>query len=114
MCTARQTNRRWLLSPGNDDFFFLFPSLLFIFINLFIFAKMHHRESGDLRWILRRGNDVLVDPGHRNPLSCSAHQVYSLLQVPDCLIDLVVDDGLVKVVCVGLLEDLGLLLQSQQ
>ncbi len=52
-----------------------------------------------------------VDPGHRNPLAGGAHQIDGLLQVLDGLIDLVVDDGLVEVVGVGLLQDLRLLLQ---
>lgn len=52
-----------------------------------------------------------VDPGHRNPLAGGAHQIDGFLQVLDGLIDLVVDDGLVEVVGVGLLQDLRLLLQ---
>lgn len=60
----------------------------------------------------RGGGGGSVDPGHGDPLAGGAHQVDGLLQVPDGLIDLVVDDGLVEVVGVGLLQDLGLLLQS--
>lgn len=52
-----------------------------------------------------------VHPGHRDPLTGGAHQVNGLLQVPDGLVNLVVDDGLVEVVCVGLLQDLRLFLQ---
>lgn len=57
------------------------------------------------------GSCMSVDPGHRNPLAGCAHQIDGLLQVPDGLIDLVVDDGLVEVVGIGLLQDLRLLLQ---
>lgn len=53
----------------------------------------------------------LVDPGNGHPLARRAHEVDGLLEVSDGLVDLVVDDGLVKVVCVGLLQDLRLLLQ---
>lgn len=53
----------------------------------------------------------LINPGHRNPLSGGTHQVHSLLQQTDGVVDLVVDDGLVEVMGVGLLEALGLLLQ---
>lgn len=52
-----------------------------------------------------------VDPGHRNPLAGGAHQIHGHFQVLDGLIDLIVDDGLVKVVGVGLLQDLRLFLQ---
>lgn len=52
-----------------------------------------------------------VHPGHRDPLTGGAHQVNGLLQVPDGLINLIVDDGLVEIVCVGLLQDLRLFLQ---
>lgn len=52
-----------------------------------------------------------VNPGHRNPLAGGAHQIHGLFQVPDGLVDLVVDDGLVEVVGVGLLQDLRLLLE---
>lgn len=55
-----------------------------------------------------------VDPGHRNPLAGGAHQIHGLFQVPDGLVDLVVDNGLVKVVGVGLLQDLRLFLQPLQ
>ncbi len=54
---------------------------------------------------------VLVDPGHWNPLGCGANQVYGFLQEPNSLVNLIIDDGLVKIVCICLLEDLGLLLQ---
>ena len=52
-----------------------------------------------------------VDPGHRDPLAGGAHQINGLLQVPDGFIDLVVDNGHIEVVGVGLLQDLRLLLQ---
>lgn len=72
------------------------------------------------KWWLRhcywedRRRSRSVDPGHRNPLAGGAHQIDGLLQVPDSVIDLIVDDGLVKVVGVGLLQDLRLLLQPLQ
>lgn len=81
-------------------------SVPLLFSYLFLVAKMCEREFAASRSSRRRVRGVLVDPGHGHPLRCSAHQIYSLLQVPDRLIDLVVDDGLVKVVCVCLLEDL--------
>lgn len=40
-----------------------------------------------------------------------AHQVHGLLQVLDGLVNLIVDDGHVEVVGVGLLQDLRLFLQ---
>lgn len=52
-----------------------------------------------------------VDPRDGHPLAGGADHVDGLLQVPDGLVDLIVDDGLVKVVSVRLLQDLGLLLQ---
>ncbi len=54
---------------------------------------------------------VLVDPGHWNPLGCGANQVYGFLQELNSLVNLIIDDGLVKIMCICLLEDLGLLLQ---
>lgn len=54
----------------------------------------------------------LVDPRHWNPLGCGANQVYGFLQEPNSLVNLIIDDGLVKIVCICLLEDLRLLLQS--
>lgn len=47
-----------------------------------------------------------VDPGDRDPLRSGGHQVYSLLQQSDGVINLIVDDGLVKVVSVGPLQHL--------
>lgn len=49
-----------------------------------------------------------VDPGHGDPLTGGAHLLHSLLQVPDGLVNLVVDNGHVKVVGVGLLQDFRL------
>lgn len=46
-----------------------------------------------------------IDPGHRDPLTDGAHLVHSLLQVPDGLINLIVDNSHVEVVGVGLLQD---------
>lgn len=59
----------------------------------------------------RRSGCRSVDPGHGNPLAGGAHQIHGLLQVPDGLVNLVVDDGLVEVVGVGLLQDLRLFLE---
>jgi len=53
---------------------------------------------------------LLVHPGDGHPLRGGAHQVDGLLQQADGVVDLVVDDGLVEVVGVGLLQGLGLLL----
>lgn len=57
------------------------------------------------------GLAVLVDPGHRNPLGGAANHVYGFLQEADGLVNFIIDDGLVKVMCICLLEDLRLLLQ---
>lgn len=57
---------------------------------------------------------ISVDPGHRDPLAGGAHQVHGLLQERDGFVDLVVDDGLVEAVGVGVLQDLRLLLQPLQ
>lgn len=54
---------------------------------------------------------VSVDPGDGDPLRGGGHQVDGLLQQSDGVVDLVVDDGLVEAVGVGLLQDLRLLLQ---
>ena len=55
-----------------------------------------------------------VDPGDGHPLGGGGHQVHGLLQQADGVVDLVVDDGLVKVVGVGALQQLRLLLQPLQ
>lgn len=47
-----------------------------------------------------------VDPGDGDPLGSGGHQVHGLLQQADGVIDLIVDDGLVKVVSVGSLKHL--------
>ncbi|TNN70239.1 hypothetical protein EYF80_019453 [Liparis tanakae] len=52
-----------------------------------------------------------IDPGDGDPLGGGGHQVYGLLQQPDGVVDLVVDDGLVEVVGVGPLQHLGFLLE---
>jgi len=57
------------------------------------------------------GVGASVDPGDGDPLGGGGHQVYGLLQQPDGVVDLVVDDGLVKVVAVGPLQHLGFLLE---
>lgn len=67
------------------------------------------------RWIVEGDERVAVecmsvDPGDGNPLRSGGHQVHGLLQQADGVVDLVVDDGLVKVVSVGLLQHLRLLL----
>lgn len=54
---------------------------------------------------------VSVDPGDGDPLRGGGHQVDGLLQQSDGVVDLVVDDGLVKVVGVGPLQHLGFLLE---
>lgn len=70
----------------------------------------------DQRWIVQ-GDYLIaiecmsVDPGDRDPLRSGGHQVYGLLQQPDGVINLIVDDGLVKVVSVGQLQHLRFLLQ---
>lgn len=55
---------------------------------------------------------VSVDPGDGDPLGGGGHQVHGLLQQPDGVVDLVVDDGLVEVVGVSSLEHLGFFLES--
>lgn len=52
-----------------------------------------------------------VDPGDGDPLSRGGHQVNSLLQQADGVVDLVVNDGLVEVVSVGPLQHLRFLLE---
>lgn len=52
-----------------------------------------------------------VDPGDGDPLGSGGHQVHGLLQQADGVIDLIVDDGLVKVVSVGSLKHLWFLLE---
>lgn len=52
---------------------------------------------------LARGS---VDPGDGHPLGRGGHEVHGLLQQMDGVVDLVVDDGLVEVVGVGLLQHL--------
>lgn len=47
-----------------------------------------------------------VDPGDGDPLGSGGHQVYGLLQQADGVIDLIIDDGLIKVVSVGSLKHL--------
>ncbi len=54
---------------------------------------------------------VLVHPGHRHPLRSAGHQIDGLLQQPDRVVDLVIDDHLIEVMRVGELQRLRLLLQ---
>lgn len=65
----------------------------------------------DRRWIVQGDERIAVqcmsvDPGDRDPLGSGGHQIYSLLQQSDGVINLIVDDGLVKVVSVGPLQHL--------
>lgn len=53
-----------------------------------------------------------VDPGDGDPLGSGGHQVHGLLQQADGVIDLIIDDGLIKVVSVGSLKHLRFLLES--
>lgn len=74
-------------------------------------------SASDQRWIVQGVELIVVvecmsvDPGDGDPLRGGGHQVYRLLQQPDGVVDLVVDDGLVKVVGVGPLQHLGFLLE---
>lgn len=52
-----------------------------------------------------------VDPGDGDPLGSGGHQVHSLLQQADGVVDLIVDDGLIEVVSVGSLKHLRFLLE---
>lgn len=54
---------------------------------------------------------VSVNPGDRDPLRSGGHQVYSLLQQAEGVVNFIVDDGLVEVVSVGLLQHLRFLLE---
>lgn len=54
---------------------------------------------------------MLVHPGHRHPLRSAGHQVDGILQQPDSVVDLVIDDHLIEVMSVGVLQRLRLLLQ---
>lgn len=70
----------------------------------------------DQRWIVQADELIAVecmsvDPGDGDPLRSGGHQVYGLLQQSDGVINLIVDDGLVKVVSVGLLQHLRFLLE---
>lgn len=70
----------------------------------------------DKRWIVQADERIAVecmsvDPGDGDPLRSGGHQVHSLLQQSDGVVNLIVDDGLVKVVSVGPLQHLGFLLQ---
>lgn len=66
----------------------------------------------DQGWIVRGEERVSVDPGDGDPLSGGGHQVHGLLQQANGVVNLVVDDGLVKVMSVGPLQHLGFLLES--
>lgn len=55
-----------------------------------------------------------VDPGDGDPLRSGGHQVYGFLQQADGVIDLIIDDGLIKVVSVGPLKHLRFLLEPLQ
>lgn len=60
---------------------------------------------------LNAAGRVSVDPGDGDPLGGGGHQVYGLLQHAEGVVDLVVDDGLVEVVGVGVLQHLGFFLE---
>lgn len=53
----------------------------------------------------------LIHPGHRDPLRGAGHQINGLLQQADGLVDLIIDNGLIKVMRVRVLESLRLFLQ---
>lgn len=63
------------------------------------------------KWIVQVEECMSVDPGDGDPLRSGGHQVYGLLQQADGVIDLIVDDGLVKVVSVGPLQHLRFFLE---
>lgn len=82
---------------------------VFFFFSFFLLLAKYEVMKGVRLQV--DGFAVLVDPGHWNPLGRAANQVYGFLQEPNSLVNLIIDDGLVKIVCVCLLEDLGLFLQ---
>lgn len=63
------------------------------------------------RRIIKGDERLSVDPGDRDPLRSGGHQVYSFLQQADGVVNLIVDDGLVKVVSVGPLQQLRFFLE---
>lgn len=55
---------------------------------------------------------VSVDPGYGNPLRSVRDQVHGFLQQANGVVDFVVDNGLIKIVSVGVLQHLRFLLES--